>query len=59
MHCGETAETYEVSDVQCRYMAHPMNAHGSAQSRIMHLNTQYSVLYDNPAPLSINGFTIW
>jgi hypothetical protein len=59
MHCGETAETFKVGHLQREYMAHTVNAHGGGQSRIVHLNTHYLVPDDNPAPLSINGFTIW
>ncbi len=36
-----------------------VNVHGGGQSRIVHLNTQHLVLDDDPAPLTINGFTIW
>jgi len=59
MHGGETAETAEICHIQREYMAYTVHAHGGSQSRIVHLNTQHTVLYDNPAPLSINGFTIW
>ncbi len=59
MHRREAAETAKVCHIQREYVANAMNVHSCGQSRVVHLNTHYAVLYDNPTPLSINGFTIW
>jgi hypothetical protein len=56
---AKSAETLEVRGVQSQNMAHAVNEHGRCQPRIVRLNAQDPILYDNPAPVSINGFTIW
>ena len=57
MHGNETAEAAE-RHLQREDVAHAVNGHDRCQPRVVHMNAQHTMLYNNPPPLSVNGFAI-
>src|SRR5664279_4764763 len=59
MEWDDASEAGEICGIESEDVAHSVDVHRCCQARIKHLNTQNTVLYNDPPPYPINAFTIW